>query len=72
MSFHSVSRAISVAGTFFLFSAISATSVAFVYMIVPETKGKSLEQIEKMFEKGYESQGGEVQLGDAERLMQKQ
>ncbi|XP_071907085.1 probable polyol transporter 4 [Coffea arabica] len=72
MSFLSVSRAITVAGTFFLFSAISATSVAFVYMIVPETKGKSLEQIEKMFEKGYESQGGEVQLGDAERLMQKQ
>ncbi|KAL3509406.1 hypothetical protein ACH5RR_028807 [Cinchona calisaya] len=71
MSFLSVSRTISVAGTFFVFSAISATSIAFVYFIVPETKGKSLEQIEQMFEKGYELHEGEVQLGDVEHLMQK-
>ncbi|XP_071907093.1 probable polyol transporter 4 isoform X1 [Coffea arabica] len=72
MSFLSVSRAITVAGTFFLFGAISATAIVFVYMIVPETKGKSLEEIEQMFENGCQSQDSEVQLGDVERLVQKQ
>ncbi|XP_020524643.1 probable polyol transporter 4 isoform X2 [Amborella trichopoda] len=75
MSFLSLSRAISVAGVFFVFSAISALSVAFVYFFVPETKGKSLEQIELLFQQGGEywrKGGGEVELGDVEQLVQKQ
>ncbi|XP_027342839.1 probable polyol transporter 4 [Abrus precatorius] len=66
MSFLSVSRAISVAGTFFLFSAISALAIVFVYMLVPETKGKSLEQIELLFQNDKEMQGSEMELGDVE------
>ncbi|KAH7864888.1 hypothetical protein Vadar_013420 [Vaccinium darrowii] len=50
MSFLSVSRAITVGGTFFVFAAISSLAVVFVYKCVPETKGKSLEQIELMFQ----------------------
>ncbi|KAL5575463.1 hypothetical protein UlMin_017162 [Ulmus minor] len=72
MSFLSVSRAITVAGTFFVFSLISALSVAFVHNCVPETKGKSLEQIEMLFQSEIEWQGGEVELADAERLVQQE
>ncbi|KAL8506584.1 hypothetical protein ACS0TY_017472 [Phlomoides rotata] len=72
MSFLSVSHAITFGGAFFLFSAFSALSVVFVHKCVPETKGKSLEQIELLFQDGYERRGGEVQLGDAEHLVQKE
>ena len=66
MSFLSVSRAISVAGAFFVFAAISSLAIVFVYMLVPETKGKSLEQIEIMFKNEHERQGSEMELGDVE------
>ncbi|XP_015953459.1 probable polyol transporter 4 [Arachis duranensis] len=70
MSFLSVCRAITVAGTFFLFSAISALAIVFVYMLVPETKGKSLEQIELMFQNEHGIQVSETELGDVEQLVQ--
>ncbi|CAH9091115.1 unnamed protein product [Cuscuta epithymum] len=69
MSFLSVSRAITVGGTFFVFSAVSAVAVAFTYILVPETKGKSLEEIQLMFQNEQE---GETQLGDVEHLVQKE
>lgn len=71
MSFLSVAHAITFGGTFFVFSAISALSVVFVYKCIPETKGKSLEQIELLFQDRYELQESEVQLADAEHLVQK-
>ncbi|KAL5715617.1 putative polyol transporter 4 [Ranunculus cassubicifolius] len=71
MSFLSVSRAITVGGTFFIFAMISALSVAFVYIYVPETKGKSLEQIELLFEKGVDWHSAEVEMTDVEHLVQK-
>ncbi|XP_041026032.1 probable polyol transporter 4 isoform X3 [Juglans microcarpa x Juglans regia] len=72
MSFLSISRAITVAGTFFVFSLLSALSVAFVYTCVPETKGKSLEQIELVFQNEGEEREGEMEMGDAERLVQRE
>lgn len=72
MSFLSVSRVITVGGTFFIFSVISAISALFVHTCIPETKGKSLEQIEMMFQNEGEWQRGEVELGNLERLVQKE
>ncbi|EOY28316.1 Major facilitator [Theobroma cacao] len=72
MSFLSVSRAITVGGTFFVFFMASVLSVAFVHKCVPETKGKSLEQIEMLFQNEGEWRRGEVEMRDAERLVHKQ
>lgn len=73
MSFLSMAKAISVAGVFFIFSAMSALSVVFVYFCVPETKGKSLEEIEMLFEHGRDQwQQSEVELEDVEHLVQKE
>lgn len=74
MTFLSVSRAITVAGTFSLFAGLSVLCVAFIYRYVPETKGKTLEEIGAFFD-GEEakrlSQGAELELGDTTYLVQK-
>ncbi len=41
-----------IGGTYALFGSISVVALASIYLTVPETKGKSLEQIEAMFERG--------------------
>ncbi|RDY02924.1 putative polyol transporter 4, partial [Mucuna pruriens] len=71
MSFLTVSRRITVAGTFFVFGVISCCAVAFVHYCVPETRGKTLEEIEVLFKDEDDLQESEVQMGDVERLMQK-
>ncbi|XP_072762131.1 trehalose transporter 1-like protein [Anoplolepis gracilipes] len=43
------------AATFWTFSCFTATSVAFVYFVVPETKGKTLQEIQKKLERKKES-----------------
>ncbi|CAL5029239.1 unnamed protein product [Urochloa decumbens] len=70
MSFLSICRAVTVAGAFAAFAAVSAVSVVFVHLFVPETSGKTLEQIESLFG-GVGVASGEVELGDAERLEHK-
>ncbi|KAI3765051.1 hypothetical protein L2E82_15075 [Cichorium intybus] len=68
MSFLSIARWITMGGVFFLFGLISALSVLFVHKYVPETKGKSLEQIETIFHSSRTWQGGELEI-EEQRLV---
>ncbi|KAK4485201.1 hypothetical protein RD792_007826 [Penstemon davidsonii] len=70
MSFLSVTKAITIGGTFLVFAAISALSVAFVYKFVPETKGKSLEEIEMLFQSDRHWGEGEVEIEEVSHLME--
>lgn len=45
--FINVSMAIGTGETFWLFTVICVIGISFVYLLVPETKGKSLEEIQK-------------------------
>lgn len=50
MTFLSISREITFGGMFFSLSAIMVVATVFFYYFLPETKGKSLEEIENLFE----------------------
>jgi hypothetical protein len=54
-----------------VFAGISALSVVLVHGFVPETRGKTLEEIELLFGDGERESPGEVELGDAEHLVPK-
>ncbi|KAL9244530.1 hypothetical protein vseg_018299 [Gypsophila vaccaria] len=69
LSFLSVAKAISVPGTFLVFAVLSAISVVFVHIVILETKGKTLEEIECLFETGEGLKEGQEGLADTERLV---
>lgn len=48
----SLVQALGATGTFLLFTAVSAVAMAFVYFFIPETKGRSLEDIERSLDDG--------------------
>ncbi|GMH13679.1 hypothetical protein Nepgr_015520 [Nepenthes gracilis] len=50
MTFLSVSKKITFGGIFFAFAGVMAAGTAFFYLLLPETKGKSLEEIGDLFE----------------------
>ncbi|RCV19041.1 hypothetical protein SETIT_3G352100v2 [Setaria italica] len=49
MTFISLYQAITMAGAFYLYAAIAAASFVFVYACLPETRGRSLEDMEELF-----------------------
>ncbi|PTQ35936.1 hypothetical protein MARPO_0067s0030 [Marchantia polymorpha] len=51
LSFLSLVDAITLAGTFFLFAGMGFLGSVFIYVFVPETKGKTLEGIAKLFDR---------------------
>ena len=56
-TYHDLKNSIGEDGTFWLYSFVCLCSCFFVYFFVPETKGKSLTQIEEFFELTQESKG---------------
>ncbi|CAD6267723.1 unnamed protein product [Miscanthus lutarioriparius] len=52
MTFISMYEAVGMAGTFYIFAALSAAAWVFVYACLPETKGRSLEEMEALFDGG--------------------
>lgn len=51
MSFVSLYQAITIGGSFFLFAGIGVLAWLFFYFFLPETKGRSLEEMEELFTK---------------------
>ncbi|CAI0420091.1 unnamed protein product [Linum tenue] len=49
MTFISLYKAITIGGAFFLFAGVSLAGWIFVYTLFPETKGRSLEEMEELF-----------------------
>jgi facilitated trehalose transporter len=49
-TYHDLKNSVGEDGTFWLYSAVCFCSCIFVYFLVPETKGKSLIEIEEFFE----------------------
>lgn len=51
ISYPPLSQSIGVSNCFLIFTAISVVGSSFVFFIVPETKGKSLKEIQQILEK---------------------
>ena len=49
MSSLSLYNTITVAGSFYLYAAISAVTWVFIYLLLPETRGRSLEEMQVLF-----------------------
>ncbi|GLU06470.1 hypothetical protein SLE2022_235020 [Rubroshorea leprosula] len=71
MSYLSLAQKVTVSGTFFIYAALSALSVLFVHTLVPETKGKSLEHVEFLFQDQPDCHGSKMEREDSEHLVQK-
>ncbi|WVZ90374.1 hypothetical protein U9M48_036681 [Paspalum notatum var. saurae] len=50
MTFISMYEAVGMAGSFYIFAAAAAAAWVFVYTCLPETKGRSLEEMEALFD----------------------
>ncbi|POO02565.1 Sugar/inositol transporter [Trema orientale] len=62
MTFISIYEAITIGGAFFMFSGIAVLAWLFFYFFLPETKGRSLEEMEMVFSRSRSPQNVEVEI----------
>lgn len=62
-SFVNVQSAIGTGGTFFLLAGFSLVGTVFVWLVVPETKGKSLAEIQRMLGGGQQEAERSIDTG---------
>ncbi|KAK3127531.1 hypothetical protein QOZ80_7AG0574620 [Eleusine coracana subsp. coracana] len=67
MTFLSLSNAITIGGSFFLYSGVAALAWLFFFFFLPETRGRTLEEMGKLF--GMEDEG--VAVADAAATTEK-
>ena len=65
LSFLSLSRSLTPAGAYYLFASLALGAAAFVWRCVPETKGKSLEEIEQEMAQRYSATARLLKLDSA-------
>jgi MFS family permease len=51
--FPSLVAAINISGTFFIFAVVNALALVFIWTMVPETRGRTLEQLEEQFRRKF-------------------
>lgn len=62
MTFISLYKAITIGGAFFLFAGIAVIAWFFFYFLCPETKGKSLEEMELLFSRRSRNSNGGIEI----------
>ncbi|KAG2542761.1 polyol transporter 5-like [Panicum virgatum] len=67
MSFLSLSNAITIAGSFYLYACVAAAGWVFMYLFLPETMGKSLEDTVKLFGKDADDEDAAAVAARPER-----
>ncbi|KAK9071176.1 hypothetical protein SSX86_009744 [Deinandra increscens subsp. villosa] len=62
MTFISLYNAITIAGSFFLFTGVAVVGCVFFYTLFPETQGKNLEEVEQVFGTFFRWRSRQVEL----------
>lgn len=76
MTFLSLTRAITKFGAFYLYALLASMGFIYFYFVLPETKGKTLEELEDLFANHHSSNGRDDSIvgreKERERLNKKQ
>lgn len=62
ITYLSLVNALTIGGTFFMFASMSILAWIFFFFFLPETKGRSLEEMEQVFTRGNKSRNVDVEL----------
>jgi sugar porter (SP) family MFS transporter len=70
MTFLSLSKAITIGGSFFLYSGIAVLAWVFFFTYLPETRGRTLEEMGKVFGMEDTDMAGEENAAGKERMVE--